>query len=123
MATDSLTWAIINQNSCFLIKRDGARFSTDPMNLMNKSCFKYSGLANKEALSVSLVDKKVVVKKKSKSSNKPNALTEEVDIAELDKGFYRRDLTKYAKARAGRLADPLAGEKEAAPLKKRKTKA
>lgn len=41
-----LVWLLVRNNSSFLVKRNGAQFSSEPNNLTNKHSFKYSGLAN-----------------------------------------------------------------------------
>ena len=50
--SSELTWQLIRQHNCFIVRRDGATFTTEPNNLTNKHSFKYSGLANKSAVGV-----------------------------------------------------------------------
>ena len=48
----SLIWALIKDNNSFIKKRGGVIFTTEPGNVTNKHSFKFSGLANKKAVSV-----------------------------------------------------------------------
>ncbi|KAI9225272.1 MAG: ribosomal protein L28e [Piptocephalis tieghemiana] len=41
-----LTWELVKNQSCFLVKRPGIQFTTEPNNLVNVNSYKYSGLAN-----------------------------------------------------------------------------
>lgn len=45
-----LQWAILRNNSCFLVKKDGYEFTSEPGNLNQKNSFKFSGLANTKVL-------------------------------------------------------------------------
>merc|ERR1712093_242992 len=50
--SSELTWQLIRKHNCFITRRDGATFTSEPNNLMNKHAFKWSGLANKDAVGV-----------------------------------------------------------------------
>ncbi|GMH68315.1 hypothetical protein TL16_g04901 [Triparma laevis f. inornata] len=77
--SDSLTWQLISQNNSFLHKKNGRssrtgaiRFSKEKANVMSLSTFKYSGIANSRATSVTVAEDSkgntfpVLVKKTSK---------------------------------------------------------
>merc|ERR1711988_1444874 len=51
MSSD-LLWALTKKQNAFLVKRNGLQLTSEPNNLMNKNSFKYSGLANLEAVGV-----------------------------------------------------------------------
>lgn len=57
--SQTLIWHVIRDNNSFLVKRgrtprSGAvQFSSEPGNLLNAHAFKYSGLANNNAVDVS----------------------------------------------------------------------
>merc|ERR1712224_291513 len=111
-ASSDVVWGIIRKNSSFLVKRNFLELSSEPGNLMNKNSFKYSGLANDEALDVQDNTKGISFSKKnSKNRSQPKRNLVTVD---LKKGFrqvaqtiknkteganYRKDLTKPALAR------------------------
>jgi large subunit ribosomal protein L28e len=66
-----LTWAIIKNNSSFLIKRNGLVFSTERGNLRNENYFKHNGLVNQKAVDISAgKDKSIVVSFKSTKKSK-----------------------------------------------------
>jgi len=48
-----LIWSIIRNNNSFLVKRNGAQFTSEPNNLTNLNSFKYSGLAGKGTIGIS----------------------------------------------------------------------
>merc|ERR1712137_546281 len=48
--SSELTWQLIRKHNSFIRRRDGATFSAEPNNLTNKHAFKWSGLANKNAV-------------------------------------------------------------------------
>ncbi len=54
----SLIWELIKNNNAFLVKRNGVCFSTEKQNLTNVHSYKFSGLANKRAVGVELVQTK-----------------------------------------------------------------
>lgn len=49
-----LQWQLLRNSHSFLVKRSGATFSSEPLNLTNTHSFKFSGLANPRAVGVSL---------------------------------------------------------------------
>ncbi len=99
-----------------MVKRDGAAFSTEPGNLMNKHSFKYSGLVNDRAVRMESVENGITLsRRKTKPGNKVasaytkpsfiKASTGHKNVAakverDLNGIFYRRDLIAVAKARA-----------------------
>jgi hypothetical protein len=60
MSSD-LVWMLVRNNSSFLVKRDGAQFTSEPGNLTQLNSFKFSGLANRKAVSVEMAKKKVTI--------------------------------------------------------------
>merc|ERR1712224_550690 len=52
MASSDLLWALTRKTNAFLVKRNGLQLTSEPNNLMGKHCFKYSGLANEEAVGI-----------------------------------------------------------------------
>ena len=80
--SSELTWQLIRKHNSFIRRRDGATFSVEPNNLTNQHAFKYSGLANKNAVGLQVLrDEKGNIKRgailciKSKKTNlrrKPN---------------------------------------------------
>ena len=56
-----LQWLLVKNSNAFLVKRKGVQFSSEPGNLNNTNSFKFSGLANKKTVGVSVVDGKVEV--------------------------------------------------------------
>lgn len=100
--SSSLTWMLVKDNSCFLKKQrhsGGALFSTEPFNVDNRNSYKSSGLANDNAIDVSIEgglkfkDGKATVSLKSFKSKKNNAAIKNAT------GNYRRDLQAKAVAR------------------------
>ena len=122
MSSD-ITWAIIRNNSAFLLKKRGCPkpFSTDPLNLTNKNSKRYVGMANEKAVGVQPLNKKfadgkekgfVLTVKKVKGAQRPAKLLKSVTMKSgaraslpkiksmLGKQKYRKDLTKAALRRA-----------------------
>lgn len=68
----ALTWGIVQNSNCFLVKRskgergNEVRFSTEVGNLMNQSTYKFSGIANANAIDINSVDGELVMQKKVK---------------------------------------------------------
>lgn len=60
--SEALLWHLIRDNNSFLVKRErtsrrgAVQFSTEPGNLMNVHCFKYSGVANNATIDISTSD-------------------------------------------------------------------
>merc|ERR1711918_191761 len=112
MASPDLLWALTRKHNAFLIKRDGLQLTSEPNNLMNKNCFKYSGLANAEVVGVEECPRGITLKKKNaKNASKPARSVVSTDLKKdfrkvaksiakrTDDSFYRRDLKKAAQAR------------------------
>uniref|UniRef100_A0A7S4I2J4 Ribosomal eL28/Mak16 domain-containing protein n=1 Tax=Vannella robusta TaxID=1487602 RepID=A0A7S4I2J4_9EUKA len=120
--SSELTWQLIRKHNCFITRRDGATFTSEPNNLMNKHAFKWSGLANKDAVGVDFnrdangnVTKGCVLSTKSRKSslrrqpaktwNRTTFKTSDFRrVAKAIKSetqgkYYRRDLTNAALAR------------------------
>merc|ERR1739841_371401 len=112
MASSDLLWALTRKTNAFLVKRNGLQLTSEPNNLMGKHCFKYSGLANEEAVGVEECPRGITLKKK----NKKNAMAPKRNVVSIDlkkdfrkvaqtiknktEGkFYRKDLSKPALAR------------------------
>merc|ERR1712001_511215 len=59
MSSD-ITWAIIRNNSAFLLKKRGCPkpFNTDPLNLTNKNAKRYVGMVNAKAVGIQALPKK-----------------------------------------------------------------
>ena len=109
--SDALVWHLIRDNNCFLHKRgttsrDGdVQFSSEPGNLMNVNTFKYSGIANANAIDVSMKGSRVVMThKNAQKLNKPNTSKKSVKGSKFaaDK-VYRRDLASTVAARVKKL--------------------
>merc|ERR1712187_33128 len=112
--SSELTWQLIR-------KRDGVTFTSEPNNLTNKHSFKWSGLANNDAVGVDFnrdeqgnIKRGCVLSVKSRKASKRrqpantwNNVTLTRDFRRVSKAirshtegkFYRRDLTKAALAR------------------------
>jgi large subunit ribosomal protein L28e len=129
-----LTWMLIRDNSAFLVKRDGAQFSRERGNLTKKNAFKFSGLANTRAVSVTInANKKKpqislkrasgVGKNQPKHNEAKSLLTKHpANAASAVRKLvqsYRPDLTKYAVARFHAVKKSLA-KKPAQPKRERK---
>lgn len=113
-----LQWLVLKNNNSFLVKRDGAQFSSEPGNLMNLNSYKFSGLANAKTVDVREVDGKITLttkKTKKGAARKPASSFARTQLnkhmrnkscagAEVVKGltegsYYRADLTKFAVGR------------------------
>merc|ERR1712159_131109 len=111
-ASSDLLWALTKKNNAFLVKRNGLQLTSEPNNLMNKHSFKYSGLANVEAVGIEDNTRGITLKLK----NKKNAANPKRNIVAVDlkkdfrkvattiknktEGkFYRKDLSGAALAR------------------------
>merc|ERR1719400_1070845 len=114
MVSSDIAWAVIRNNSSFLLKKRGVKkpFSTESCNLTNRNAQRYNGLVNNKAVGVSAAaDNKgfVLTTKKSKKLSKglvattmkagPGRSLQKMK-AVLVKGRYRKDLTKAALRRA-----------------------
>mmetsp|Transcript_5914 Transcript_5914/g.17468 ORF Transcript_5914/g.17468 Transcript_5914/m.17468 type:complete len:153 (-) Transcript_5914:33-491(-) len=142
----SQTWMLVRNSSCFLVKRNGVQFTTEPGNVMNLNTFKYSGLANDKTIDIS-ADKFGKVSMGLKAPKRATKPATSVNVTPLNKTlkvgkvrgsvmnmrkvaksitsqtagkFYRGDLTAKAIARAAAL--DRAGKVQAGLAKKAKTK-
>merc|ERR1712025_122619 len=115
MSTD-LIWSCVRKNSSFLLKNQGACFTTEPNNLTARNSKKYSGLANRRTVDLKLAGKNIVVSTKSAKSSdirKPKKaikkLTLKKDMKRVAKSVtntthgYRPDLQQAALAKATNL--------------------
>eukprot|EP01035_Chromulina_nebulosa_P018111 gene18111-23765_t len=116
---DPLVWLLVRNHNSFLVKRgrtkrDGAvYFSSEPGNLLNVNSFKYSGIANSNAVGITASkDNKITLTKKTgKDVNKPNKSTSSAQIkldvksgnAAIAEANTRGDLVSAAKARYHKL--------------------
>merc|ERR1712216_331144 len=112
MASSDLIWALTRKSNAFLKKRNGMTLTSEPNNLMNKHSFKYSGLANQEAVGIEDNTRGITLKinnKKNASNPKRNVLAIDLKkdfrkVAKTIKNktegkFYRQDLSAPALAR------------------------
>merc|ERR1712094_149549 len=103
---------ITRNNSSFLVKRNGLQMSAEPNNLVGKNSFKFSGIANANAVGITEEAKGITFSKKNSKRQRQPARNN-VSV-ELKSGFrkvarsikaategcnYRKDLTKPALAR------------------------
>ena len=112
-----LQWECIRKFNCFIVKRDGAVFSSERGNLMNKNSFKYSGLVHARSVRVEsagvagvTVSRRLTKagSKVAKSFSRPALFKASVGskslkakiAGDLEKSFYRRDLIAAAQKRA-----------------------
>jgi large subunit ribosomal protein L28e len=120
MSNSEVVWNIVKKSSSFLVKNNGLTLTSEPFNVMNLNVRKYSGLANKKALSLSVKDGKVVlVKRLAKKTRFPSKLSSSailhktqvnhqnrgaLNIRKMTTGsFYRPDLADLAVARYNKL--------------------
>ncbi|CAG8675555.1 11613_t:CDS:2, partial [Cetraspora pellucida] len=112
---EELIWLLIRNNNSFLVKRNGAQFTSEPNNLTNLNSFKYSGLACNKTIGIShSPDNRgvIVSSKKSKVAfYKPAESTHKVTLSKgtrrsarsftnaFTRAGYRPDLRKEALAR------------------------
>jgi large subunit ribosomal protein L28e len=141
-AADSLVWELVKNNNSFMRKVNGrtsrsgsVRFSVERGNLMSRSTYKYSGLANSKTIDISptednratltLKTKKAVNSgKKGKAEvalNKDFRRVEKTIKSQATDNYYRPDLKSAALAKytvvykSNRVAK---GVKKVAPVKK-----
>lgn len=141
-APDSLLWELVKNNSSFMRKKNGqtprsgsVRFSVERGNLLSKSSYKYSGLANSKTIDISATpDNRAALTLKTKkavnsgkagrasiSLNKDFRRTEMTIRSQATDNYYRPDLKSAALAkytavyRSNRVAK---GVKKVAPVKK-----
>merc|ERR1711943_139864 len=66
-------WALTRRTNAYLVKRNGLQLSSEPNNVANKHSFKFSGLANFEAVGVEETDgKRGITLSKGIKKNKQN---------------------------------------------------
>ncbi|KAJ5972657.1 uncharacterized protein N7479_002575 [Penicillium vulpinum] len=115
--SNDLVWQITRNQNSFLVNRNsggGARFSRDPLNLVNKHSFKYAGFANTKAIGVQATENGVAVTTKKPSNPQqpgqnlvtvtygPKTSTRKIYKGVADrtaKNGYRADLREEAIAR------------------------
>ncbi|KAL7549134.1 hypothetical protein ACHAWF_012403 [Thalassiosira exigua] len=141
-AADSLVWELVKNNNSFMRKVNGrtsrsgsVRFSVERGNVMSRSTYKYSGLANSKTIDISptednraaltLKTKKAVNSgKKGKAEialNKDFRRVEKTIQSQATDNYYRPDLKSAALAKytvvykSNRVAK---GVKKVAPVKK-----
>ena len=102
-----------------MVKRDGAVFSTETGNLMNKHSFKFSGLVHPRVVRIESAANGVSLSRRgtkaglkvAKAFSKPAVIKASLGgknvaakvAADLSNTFYRMDLIEAAKARAAAL--------------------
>lgn len=111
MASPSLLWGCLRNNSSFLVKRNGVQLTSEPGNVMNKNTFKYSGLCNEKTIDIRYDKTLTLGLKAPKRKQQPK---NSVRVTPLNKNFrrvahaiesqtkgqwYRADLTDMALAR------------------------
>merc|ERR1712006_76216 len=114
MASSDLLWALTRMTNSFMVKRNGLYLSSEPSNVMNKHCFKYSGLASNEAVGIEENESGKGITLKTKNTKNASAPKKNYVNAPLKKDFrkvaasikartegkfYRKDLSKPALAR------------------------
>lgn len=111
-----LQWECVRKFNCFVVKRDGAVFSTERGNLMNKHSFKHSGLVHARVVRIEPSATGVTLSRRrskagikvAKAFSRPALVKSSVGIkavkakigGDLEKSFYRRDLIAAAQKRA-----------------------
>jgi len=138
MVSSDVAWAVIRNNSSFLLKKRGVKkpFSTEPMNLTNLNSQRYNGLVNKKAVGITAAaDNKgfILTTKRAKAANKPGRSTVSCTFkagpgrslhkvkSGLVKQRYRKDLSKAALKKASailRSQKPLPARKGTKAAKK-----
>merc|ERR1711862_278853 len=112
MASSDLLWALTRKTNAFLVKRNGLQLTSEPNNLMGKHCFKYSGLANEEAVGMEECPRGITLKKKNKkNAMQPKRAVRSTDLKKdfrkvaqtiknsTEGSYYRKDLSKAALGR------------------------
>ncbi|KAJ5397265.1 60S ribosomal protein L28 [Penicillium cosmopolitanum] len=140
--SNDLVWQITRNQNSYLVRRNtggGSQFSRDPLNLVNKHSFKYSGFANTKAIGVQATENGgvAVTTKKAANPNKPaqnqvtvtygpNASTRKIYKGVADKTAqhgYRADLREEAVARVSAVRRSQKAKKETPARKPRGSKA
>ena len=52
MSSPALTWLLVKKHNAFVIRRDGATFTTEAGNLTSRHSFTHSGLANLKTIDI-----------------------------------------------------------------------
>ncbi|KAJ5755303.1 60S ribosomal protein L28 [Penicillium manginii] len=140
--SNELVWQITRNQNSYLVRRNtggGSQFSRDPLNLVNKHSFKYSGFANTKAIGVQATENGgvAVTTKKASNPNKPAQNQVTVNYGpnagnrKIYKGVasktaqngYRADLREEAVARVSAVRRSQKAKKETTPRKPRGSKA
>jgi len=117
-----LVWLLVRHNTSFLIRRDGAAFTTEPHNLRNENSQRYSGLAHRRTVGLSGGAGGVTLTLKSQKAKYTNRPAKTYNHVHLSKNFrrgakvitkeveqYRPDLKKAALARWTKIHSSLKG--------------
>jgi large subunit ribosomal protein L28e len=135
MVSSDVAWAVIRNNSAFLLKKRGVKkaFSTEALNLTNLNSQRYSGLVNAKAVGITAgPDNKgfVLTTKRAKTGHRPSKSLVKITMkagprrslhkvkGALLKQRYRKDLSKAALRKASaivRSQKPLPKRKGAKP--------
>ncbi|KAL8575713.1 hypothetical protein ACOMHN_055902 [Nucella lapillus] len=99
MASADLSWLIVRNSSCYLLKRNRQNLSLEPNNLKGRNSFRYSGLVHKRTVGVEPAkDGKgvVLVTRKVKGSRKPGNNVNRVELKRDSRRTFRaiRSITK-----------------------------
>ncbi|PGH14433.1 hypothetical protein AJ79_03076 [Helicocarpus griseus UAMH5409] len=137
--SDDLVWEIARSQNSYLVKRGGAQFSRDPLNLVNKHSRKYAGFANSKAVAVqptaegniSVITKKPAQNNKPGPSTVTNTYSSTATNRKIYKGVantaakggYRPDLRADAVSRASAIRQSQRPKKELPAKKPRGAKA
>ncbi|OJJ43716.1 hypothetical protein ASPZODRAFT_135723 [Penicilliopsis zonata CBS 506.65] len=136
--SSDLIWQVTRTQNAFHVKRNsagGSQFSRDPLNVLGKHSFKYSGYANEKAIGVQATENGgvAIITKKPSSEQKPaqsfvtvtfgpNASTRKIykNIADKTaKNGYRADIREQAISRASAIRRSQRSKKDTAPQKLR----
>merc|ERR1712138_369433 len=94
-ASPDLLWALTRKTNAYLVKRNGLQLSSEPNNVANKHSFKFSGLANFEAVGVEETDGKRGITLSQGFKKGMRHVAKSIK-AQTEGKFYRKDLTKPA---------------------------
>ncbi|KAJ9460574.1 60S ribosomal protein L28 [Diplonema papillatum] len=106
-ASADLCWRLVKNNNAFILKQRQGRgtdrivLSKEPLNMMAKSSFKYSGIVHKKAFNLNLSEKAVVVNSQKGQYTIP--ATKAVGVASRIGSKGRKDLRATAHRRAVRI--------------------
>ena len=104
-----LQWAIIRNNSAFIVKSLGTTLSRDPNNLTNKNAFNATSVVNKKIVGIRAAEKGVIMTTKSKGKlietrmSRGSRRTMKAIKAATVGSSYRPDLADAAMRRASAL--------------------